>query len=98
MEGTVMAQLRKHTAGSLAVLGSAIAWGLLSVPAVAAEISHGEVAGAIRSANHPCAHVLKIDGAGDNAWVVTCNSGTFSVSRDKDGRFTVTKSAESARK
>jgi hypothetical protein len=55
----------------------------------AAEVPHGEMAAAIRSAGYPCAHVLKIDSVAGDAWVVECNSGAFSVSRDRDGRFEV---------
>ena len=64
--------------------------GFISPQATAADVSHGEMAGAIRSANYPCAHVLEIDSAGDNAWVVQCNSGKFNVSRDQNGNFQVT--------
>ena len=64
--------------------------GLFSHHVTAADVSHGEMAGAIRSANFPCAQVLKMDNKGDNAWVVQCNSGTFSVSRDQNGDFKVT--------
>lgn len=93
-----MPRLEQHKAGSLIFLGSMIAGSLVTLPVAAAEMSHGEMAGAIRSANYPCAHVVKIDSTGDNAWVVQCNSGTFSVSRDQDGRFTVTKTVERAEK
>jgi hypothetical protein len=55
----------------------------------AAGVSHGEMAAAIRSANYPCAHVLRLESAGENAWSVECNSGKFRVSRDQDGNFTV---------
>lgn len=93
-----MPQLKQRTARSLAFLGSMIAGSLVSTPLAAAEVSHGEMAGAIRSANYPCAHVQKVDSAGANAWVVRCNSGTFNVSRDKEGRFTVTQTAGTAEK
>ncbi len=93
-----MPRLEHHKAGSLIFLGSMIAGSLVTLPVAAAEMSHGEMAGAIRSANYPCAHVVKIDSARDNAWVVQCNSGTFSVSRDKDGRFTVTQTAGNTEK
>ena len=77
----------------MAFLGSVIVGSLLSAPLAAAEVSHGEMAAAIRSANYPCAHVRKIDRTGDNAWVVQCNSGTFRVSRAQDGGFDVTQAA-----
>lgn len=81
---------------------SAVAFWIMTIGTLASasvggtEVSHGEMAGAIRSANYPCAHVLRIDSAGDNQWVVQCNSGTFHVSRDRDGRFTVTQAAGEA--
>jgi len=59
-------------------------------PAHAAEMTHGEMAAAIRSANYPCAHVKALESAGAEAWSVQCNSGKFRVSRDSDGNFTVT--------
>ena len=55
----------------------------------AAEVTHGEMAAAIRGANYPCAHVKAVESAGDDAWSVQCNSGTFRVSRSPDGAFTV---------
>lgn len=86
----MMARRYQGNLGLTAFLGSMMAGGLVSAPLAAAEVSHGEMAGAIRSANYPCAHVVKIDRTGDNAWVVQCNSGTFRVSREPDGRFNVT--------
>lgn len=77
--------------GSIVLICSMVFGALLSPLATAADVSHGEMAGAIRSANYPCAHVLKVDSAGDNAWVVQCNSGKFDVSRDQNGNFRVTK-------
>lgn len=73
-----------------------IAGVMVATPLVAGEVSHGEMAGAIRSADYPCARVLEINSAGDDAWVVQCNSGTFSVSRDPDGGFSVTQTASEA--
>ena len=63
---------------------------LFSPLATASDVTHGELAAAIRSAHYPCAQVLKVDSNGDNAWVVQCNSGNFNVSRDQDGNFSVT--------
>lgn len=57
--------------------------------ASATEMSHGEMAAAIRSANYPCAHVLRLERAGENAWSVECNSGKYRVSRDQDGNYIV---------
>jgi hypothetical protein len=62
----------------------------LASPATAGEITHGEMAAAIRSADYPCAHVLELQSAGDNAWSVDCNSGTFLVTRNEDGSYAVT--------
>jgi hypothetical protein len=87
-------QAYRRKLGLTAFLASIIAGGLVATPLAAAEVSHGEMAAAIRSASYPCAHVRKIDRASDNAWVVECNSGTFRVSRDQDGRFNVTQATE----
>jgi hypothetical protein len=59
--------------------------------AFATEMSHGKMAATIRSANHPCAHVISLESAGENAWNVKCNSGKFDVKRDDDGKFSVTR-------
>ena len=56
----------------------------------AAEMSHGEMAGIIRSAGEPCKKVLNMQSSGENSWKVECNSGTFTVTRDADGKTTVT--------
>lgn len=84
-----MLKPKQQSRGSLTLFFSVIVVVLLSPVAIAADVSHGEMAGAIRGANYPCAHVLKIDSAGDNAWVVQCNSGKFNVSRDENGKFKV---------
>jgi hypothetical protein len=55
----------------------------------AEEMSNGQMAGIIRSANHPCAKVLDLQPAGENSWIVKCNSGSFNVSRNTDGQFSV---------
>jgi hypothetical protein len=73
-----------------------IAGVMVAPPLIAGEVSHGEMAGAIRSADYPCARVLEIKPAGDDAWIVQCNSGTFSVSRSPDGGFSVTRTAGEA--
>ena len=85
-----MLRPKQKSRGSLALLFSVIVVGSLSPVAFAADVSHGKMAGAIRSANYPCVQVLKIDSAGNNAWVVQCNSGKFNVSRDENGEFKVT--------
>ncbi len=59
---------------------------------LADEMSHGEMAGIIRSADHPCTRVLDLQSSGENAWKVQCNSGSFIVIRDADGRYSVTAS------
>jgi hypothetical protein len=60
-------------------------------PAFADEVSDGEMAAAIRGTNYPCDHVLQMQSAGDNGWLVQCNSGTYQVTRDENGQFTVVK-------
>ena len=56
------------------------------------EISHGEIAGAIRSAGYPCARVLDLQSTSENSWKVMCNAGNYKVTRDADGNFNVTTS------
>lgn len=77
--------------GSLLLFCSVIVGGLLAPQVTAAHVSHGEMAAAIRSADYPCAQVITVDSAGDNAWVVQCNSGKFNVSRDQNGDLKVTR-------
>jgi hypothetical protein len=60
-------------------------------PASADEVSNGEMAAAIRGTNYPCDHVLQMQSAGVDGWLVQCNSGTYQVSRDENGQFTVVK-------
>jgi len=95
MEDALMPRLGQRWLRTAALLGSVIAGTVVStsISIAAAEVSHGEMAAAIRSANYPCAHVLSIESAGDNKWIVKCNSGAFSVSRDEQGRFAVTSAA-----
>ena len=73
----------------LAISCVAMAASANALLANATEVTHGEMAAAIRSANYPCAHVIGLESAGQNAWSVQCNSGKFRVSRDQDGNFTV---------
>ena len=60
-------------------------------PAFATEMSYGEMAAAIRSADYPCEHVLAQQTSGDNNWTVQCNSGTYLVTLDANGQFSVVK-------
>ena len=60
-------------------------------PAFAAEVNDGEIAAAIRSAEYPCDHVLEVQATSDNGWLVQCNSGTYQVTRDANGQFSVVK-------
>ena len=53
------------------------------------EISHGEMAGAIRTAGYPCARVLDLQSTSENSWKVKCNAGNYNVTRDADGNFNV---------
>ncbi len=39
----------------------------------------------------PCDHVLQMQSAGDNSWLVQCNSGTYQVSRDENWQLTFVK-------
>jgi len=59
---------------------------------LADEMSHGEMAGIIRSTDHPCTRVLDLQSSGENLWKVQCNSGSFIVTRDADGQYSVTAS------
>jgi hypothetical protein len=79
-------------------LGGVAVGGVALITVDAAEVAHGEMAGAIRSAGYPCAHVLKLDSAGADTWIVECNSGPFRVSREKDGSFTVVPAAGQAKR
>jgi hypothetical protein len=51
--------------------------------------SHGDMAAAIRSAELPCAHVLNVEATADNQWQVQCNAGDYRVTRDAEGRLSV---------
>ena len=72
------------------IMASVIAGALFSPHVTALDVSHGELAGAIRSASYPCARVINVDSNGENAWIVQCNSGKFNVTRDLNGDFAVT--------
>ena len=72
------------------ILASVVVGALFSPYVTAHGVSHGELAGAIRSASYPCARVINVDSNGENAWIVQCNSGKFNVARDQNGDFTVT--------
>jgi hypothetical protein len=80
---------KQKNPGSMVLFCSLIIVSLFSAQSTATDVSQGELAGAIRSADYPCAQVLKVDSDGTNAWLVQCNSGKFSVSRDQDGDFNV---------
>lgn len=56
----------------------------------AEEMNHGEMAGIIRAAGHPCARVLDLQSVGENSWKVKCNSGNFFVFRNTDGEYNIT--------
>ena len=60
-------------------------------PAFADVANEGEMAAAIRGTNYPCDHVLQMQSAGENGWLVQCNSGTYQVTRDENGQLTVVK-------
>lgn len=67
---------------------------VFSFKSPAEEMSHGEMAGIIRAAGHPCARVLELQSVGKNSWKVKCNSGNFSVIRNTDGEYNITFSDE----
>jgi hypothetical protein len=64
---------------------------VLAQPALATGMEHGDMVAVIRSADYPCQHVLDLQNTGDNAWRVRCNSGTYQVTRDPNGQFSVVK-------
>lgn len=86
-----MKKLKQQFLRSTVLFSCLIVSGLFAPHVAAVDVSHGEMAGAIRSANYPCAQVINIDGNGDNAWIVQCNTGKFNVSRDRKGEFKVTR-------
>ena len=71
------------------ILLNVIASLLLAEESSEQEMTRGEMAGIIRSADHPCANVLNLQSTGKNAWKVQCNSGNFFVTRNKDGEFNI---------
>ena len=73
----------------LTTSGVLIAFLTVSFCVHASEVTHGEVQAAIRSADFPCKQVINLKSGGDNIWVVKCNSGKFRVTRDLNGKFTV---------
>lgn len=85
-----MCKSKLRNAGSSGLCCIVVAGVLLATQSAVADVSYGEMAAAIRSANYPCAHVLNVDSGGGNAWLVQCNSGTFNVFRDDNGDFQVT--------
>ena len=81
---------RGQKAGLMLLLGSVLVLGHVS--AFADEPDYGTLAAAIRSANLPCDHVIRVSPAGSNAWNVECNSGQFHVIRNDDGELSATRS------
>lgn len=63
----------------------------LSQPVFATEMDHGEMVAAIRSADYPCQRVLELQDTGENTWLVQCNSGTYQVTREASGNYSVIK-------
>lgn len=63
----------------------------LSQPAFATEMDHGVMVAAIRSADFPCQRVLEMQDTGNNTWLVQCNSGTYQVTREASGNYSVVK-------
>jgi hypothetical protein len=60
-------------------------------PAFATEMDHGDMVAAIRSADYPCQRVLELQDTGSNTWLVLCNSGTYQVTLDASGNYSVVK-------
>ncbi len=56
------------------------------IGAAAHDVSHGELAAAIRASGNPCARVIKKErlGEGSSVWRVHCNSGHFQVTMKAD--------------
>lgn len=86
-----MKKPERHSPVSMVSISCVIIGCLLSPHAIASDVSHGEMSGAIRSAGFPCSQVLQVDSNGENDWDVQCNSGQFNVSRDENGNFAVTR-------
>jgi hypothetical protein len=63
----------------------------LTKPAFATEMEHGDMVAVIRSADYPCQQVLELQDTGNDAWRVRCNSGTYQVTRDANGQYSVVK-------
>lgn len=76
-------------AGVMLALVSALAGA--GVGAFADVPNYGTLAAAIRSANFPCHHVIRVTSTGSNAWDVQCNSGKFHVIRNDDDEYSATK-------
>ena len=62
---------------------------LCSLSLNASDMAHGEMAGIIRSADYPCAHVLGLEQTDNNTWNVKCNAGSYSVRKLADGNYAV---------
>jgi hypothetical protein len=56
----------------------------------ASEMSHGYISGIIRSAGHPCAHILELHQINENSWKAVCNAGPYSVTKISDDQYSVT--------
>ena len=74
---------------SVTISGFLIAFLTVAFCADASEMTNGDARAAIRSADFPCYHVIKLETGGNNIWNVTCNSGKFRVKRDQNGKITV---------
>jgi hypothetical protein len=62
---------------------------LCSLSLNASDMTYGEMAGIIRSADYPCARVLELEQTGNNTWIVKCNAGSYSVGKLADGHYAV---------
>jgi hypothetical protein len=72
----------------LVIVGMAAISASLTTGSIAdAAPPHGTLAAAIRTAGLPCAHVIEVQPAGEESWTVHCNSGTYTVARDAQGKL-----------
>ena len=56
---------------------------------IAGEMTHGEIAGIIRSSDLPCTHVLDLQQMSETSWEVECNAGKYKVNKKSDDKYSV---------
>ena len=77
---------------SVALLLYASLFSALPAKEAEPEMSNGELASIIRSADQPCNHVIEFQKTAKDTWLVTCNSGVFSVKGDGNRNYSVSPS------